>query len=193
MTFLAKTLVIGLVGCLLGLLLTNVLVARGPLFGAVQAGPWRSFPRSGDAADPYARAAYARSAEIPLGSGEGLTFIAGSADDGATLRRHCTYVLRGGTMPARAWTLTVVTRSGDPDAGAPLRNSFTSSEILRTIDGRFAIAVGPEVRAGNWLPVSGATESTAFALMLRLYDTVLSTAGAPDAGLLPSLTREGCA
>ena len=179
-----------LLGCALGLGLTALIVARGPLFGAVRAGPWIGFPRAGDAGDPYARAAYARSAEIPLGSGEGLSFSARTDDADTPLRRRCTYRLSAGTMPARAWTMTVLAPDGTPDDGT-IRREITSAEILRTADGRFDLAVGPEARPGNWLPVSDGAGD--FVLMFRLYDTVLSTAGSLDAGLMPAIALESCA
>ena len=192
LTLLLKIIATCLLGCALGLGLTAALVTRGPLFGAVRSGAWTGFPRAGDAADPYARAAYARSAEIPLGSGEGLSFLARTDDTGAALRGTCSYVLRGGTMPARAWTLTVL----DPDGRRPLadaetRDAFTSSEVLRRSDGRFEIALAPRAHPGNWLPTGD--RERGFVLMLRLYDTVLSTAGSLDPGLLPAIVGDGCA
>jgi hypothetical protein len=192
LTLVLKIIATCLLGCALGLGLTGMAVKRGPLFGAIHAGAWTSFPRAGDAGDPYARATYARSAEIPLGSGEGLSFLARTDDDGAPLRAGCTYVLHGGTMPARAWTLTVLDLNGKVRADGSTRSGFTSGEVLRTAGGtRFDIALAPQAQPGNWLPTGGDTGR--LVLMLRLYDTVLSTGGSLDAGALPAIVRDECA
>src|SRR3954465_8044933 len=94
------------VGVALGLFVTWLAVERGYGFGAVRAGPWTAWPRTGSAeADPYARAVTARSAAIALGLAEGLMFVASADSTGAPLDPVCDYRVRGRTPPARAWTI----------------------------------------------------------------------------------------
>ncbi|GJE62148.1 DUF1214 domain-containing protein [Methylobacterium trifolii] len=179
-------------GAGLGLASADWATRGGYPFGGVAVGPWTAWPRAGSpSADPYTRAVNARRGEVPLAVGEGLLLTASTDDSGRTLDATCTYRLSGVTPPARAWTLTVAGR-GTPDPGRPpMREGFTSTEILREADGRFSITVGPEVEPGNWLPSPRATGP--IRLAIRLYDTpVAASAGSLDREAVPALTRLGC-
>lgn len=179
-------------GGALGLASADWATRGGYPFGGVAVGAWTLWPRAGStAADPYTRAVNARRGEIPLAVGEGLLMTAASDDAGRALDAACTYSITGATPPARAWTLTVTGR-GDPDPGRPpMRESFTSTEILRERDGRFAIALGPEAEPGNWLPSPRAAGP--LRLALRLYDTpVAASAGSLDRDAVPAITRVAC-
>ena len=180
-------------GGVLGLATADWATSGGYPFGGVQIGAWTAWPRAGAAnADPYTRAVNARRGEIPLAVGEGLLLTAAADDDGQALDATCTYRIGGGTPPARAWTLTVAGR-GPRDAGrAPVREGFTSTEVMRSADGRFAVVLAPEVQPGNWLPSPRA--SGPVRLALRLYDTpAAASVGSLDRGTVPAITRLGCA
>ena len=61
----------------LGFAATLIALMGDPGFGAMEFGPWRAWPRLGGSdIDPYARAAMAVEGALPLGSGEGLAFVA---------------------------------------------------------------------------------------------------------------------
>jgi hypothetical protein len=180
-------------GGALGLASADWATRGGYPFGGVQVGAWTAWPRAGAAsADPYTRAVNARRGEIPLAVGEGLLLTAAVDDEGQALDATCTYRIGGGTPPARAWTVTVAGR-GPRDPGRPaLREGFTSTEILRTQDGRFAVTLAPEVQPGNWLPSPRA--SGPVRLALRLYDTpAAASVGSLDRTSVPAITRLGCA
>jgi hypothetical protein len=165
-------------------------VDRGFLFGAVTVGPWNAWPGAGTPdADPYAIARLARTGEVPLGAGEGLAFTAATDQGGTPLSGRCTYRVDGQTPAARLWTLTAYDGSGRLMANAARRTGFHSREILRRLDGSFVITVSPEVHPGNWLPVNGADS---FSLVLRLYDTPLTTGGEVAESDMPRIVREGC-
>lgn len=187
-----KTLCVIFVGIFIGLVATYYAVERGVGFGAVHAGPWTGFPKSGSSdADPYARAVVSRTAEIPLGLAEGLTFIAQIDERGEKLDPRCDYTVRGPVPVARDWTMMLT----DPQ-GALIDNDarfygFTSAAILRTEDGAFTITISRAARPGNWLPLGQAKE---FEIVLHLYDTPVSaTAAALDGAAMPSITRGRCA
>jgi hypothetical protein len=56
------------VAALVGLGATWLALSRGTAFGPVTIGAWTAWPKSGTReVDPYARAAIARSGELPLG------------------------------------------------------------------------------------------------------------------------------
>jgi hypothetical protein len=154
---------------LVGLGTTWLALSRGTAFGAVAIGTWTAWPRIGTRdIDPYARAAMARSGELPIGSGDGVTFIARSDDLGRALDGRCDVLVSGNTPQARFWTLTLYDSQGHLVGNAVDRPGFTSQEIVRRADGSFEIIVAPRARAGNWLPTNGIDN---YVLMLRLYDT----------------------
>ena len=143
-------------------------------FGALELGAWKGYPRNGTVSiDPYARAVIARNGELPVGSGDGVTFTAAADDDGRPLDGRCDVVVRGTTPPARYFTLTLYTSSGQLVANSLDRRGFTSQELVRDASGDFEITVSPRARPGNWLPTGGIDS---YILMLRFYDTSLGIA-----------------
>jgi hypothetical protein len=167
-----------------------VAVERGRLFGAVTAGVWSAWPAEGGPnADPYTLAMLARTGEVPLGAGEGLSFTAEEDTDGDNLSGHCTYEVVGKTPAARLWTLTAYDDAGRLMVNIAHRPGFHSREIVRRPDGSFIIVVSAAVHSGNWLPVATVDR---IRLVLRLYDTPLTT-GSQIADLdMPAITKVGC-
>jgi len=94
------------------------------------------------------------------------------------------------TPAARYWTVTLYDRRGRLVANTIDRHGFTSEEIVRGIDGRFAVNIAPRARPGNWLP-SGGIER--FVLVWRLYDTPIGVATrTTKEGPMPVIVRKGC-
>ena len=194
-----KMIVIAAAGVALGLMATFVSVERsqdmglgaGLWFGAVSAGPWTGWPRTGTRdADPYARALFARNGETPLGITEGLSFIARHDSKGASLESRCDYAVTGPVPAARYWTMSALSPDGHVLAASSARYGFTSSELLRKVDGDFEIRIAASARPGNWLQV---VDGEPFVLMLRLYDTSLSAnAFSVTERTMPSIMREAC-
>ena len=124
LTGLLKTIVAALFGAALGLGATWYALGGGVSFGFVELGPWRGNPRAayGDA-DPYTRAARARTGEAPLSQAEGLTFFATVDDEGARLDSRCAYTIGGAIPAARLWTLASLDRNGKPIANANVENN----------------------------------------------------------------------
>jgi len=191
LSILFKFILVVLAGTALGLALTYQVLQHRVDFDAVQAGPWKAFPKNGSVdIDPYARAILARTAELPLGTAEGLSFIARADSAGAVLQPSCDYVISGSVPPTRFWTLSVVSPNGLLIDNPAKRFGFTSAEIVRAADGTFEISVGHQAKPGNWLPL-GTTK--AFVFMLRLYDTLLDFGTAKvDAAALPKIIRSTC-
>ncbi len=179
------------VACLTGLGATWLATGGELVPGGVKLGAWVAHPRSGTTSiDPYARAAIARSGELPLASGDGVSFVARHDDAGQPLDGRCDVVLRGETPPARYWTLTLYDPGGALVKNALGRFGFTSQEILRRSDGAFDIVVAPQGRPGNWLPSGGLAH---YVLALRLYDTPVGVAGRGGRETrMPSLARGVC-
>jgi hypothetical protein len=157
-----------------GLGATWMTATRGTDLGTLTIGAWTARPRIGTTEiNPYARASVVRSGELPLGTGDGIAFIANADDAKRPLDGRCDVIVSGVTPPARFWTLTLYDAKGHLVANALQRYGFTSEEIVRNADGSFAIRLASRARAGNWLPTGGIER---YQLMLRLYDTPVGIA-----------------
>jgi hypothetical protein len=180
------------IALLLGLWSAYWAVSGDYPFGQVRAGAWQATPRVGSReADPYARAVVARSAEIPLAIGEGLTLTATGDDQGRPLDTRCTYRVGPATPQARYWTLTLYDEEGRPVSSELQRSGFTSAEVLRDVEGRFSIVIARDPMPGNWLRMP---ERGRPGLALRLYDTpVAAGTAALDPRTLPTIERLDCA
>ncbi len=179
------------VAAVFGLGLTQLALTRGTAFGAITIGAWTAWPKTGTSdIDPYARAAIARSGELPIGSGDGVAFFASSDEVGRPLDGRCMVTLSGTTPAARFWTVTLYDLDGRLVPNAAERYGFTSQEIARRADGSFEIALSPRARPGNWLPTGGIDR---YVVVLRLYDTPVgvATRTAKDAPM-PALTAGAC-
>jgi len=162
------------VAAVVGLGTTWFALSHGATFGAVTIGAWSAWPKYGTPeVDPYGRATIARSGELPVGSGDGIAFIARTDDGGRLLDGRCDVLIAGTTPQARFWTMTLYDQQGRLVANSLDRYGFTSQEILRRADGSFEIVAAPRSRSGNWLPTGGTEQ---YLLMLRLYDTPVGVA-----------------
>ncbi|MGE0752574.1 MAG: DUF1214 domain-containing protein [Variibacter sp.] len=157
-----------------GLGLTWLALTRGVTFGGIHMGAWSAWPKSGTPdIDPYARAIVTRTGALPIGSGDGVAFVAQNDDAGNALDGRCDIHVDGTTPNARFWTLTLYDPQGRLVANGMDRYGFTSQEIVRRGDGTFDIIIGPRARPGNWLPTGGIER---YVLVLRLYDTPIGVA-----------------
>lgn len=165
--------------------------SRGYGLSEVTIGPWTASPRIGSSAiDPFARAALSRSGQLPLGSGEGIAFVARADEKGKPLDGRCTISVSGITPLARYWTLTLYDAEGRLVPNTVGRYGFTSAEAVRNPDGKFSITIAARPRPGNWLPTGGVER---FHLILRLYDTAVGIAAhVGRETTMPSIQTEAC-
>ena len=163
------------VAALVGLGATWLALSRGTAFGAVAIGAWTAWPKSGTRdIDPYSRAAIARSGELPVGSGDGVAFVARTDDDGTPLDGRCDVRISGTTPQARFWTLTLVRPAGPPDRQRH-RPPGLHQPGDRAPRRRQLRHHGGAARRG---PATGCrpTASTRYILVLRLYDSPVGVA-----------------
>jgi hypothetical protein len=174
-----------------GLGTTWMTATRGTDFGTLTIGAWTARPRSGTVEiDPYARAAIARSGQLPVGAGDGIAFIATTDDTNRPLEGSCDVVVSGVTPAARFWTLTLYDPRGALVANSLERYGFTSQEIVRAADGSFRIRAAARSRSGNWLPTGGVER---YILVLRLYDTPVGVATRTQRDApMPAIATAGC-
>ena len=191
MRLIVVTLVVLLLATSVGLGLTWTTATRGTDIGSITIGAWTARPRTGTSdIDPYSRAAIARSGELPVGSGDGVTFIASTDDKKQPLDGRCDVVINGVTPAARFWTVTLYDTKGRLVANSLQRFGFTSQEIVRASDGGFEVRVAARSRAGNWLPTGGLDK---YVLALRLYDTPVGVATRTQKDApMPSVVTMGC-
>jgi hypothetical protein len=180
-----------MLAALVGLGATWLTLTRGVAFGALTIGSWTAWPRTGTAdADPYARASIARTGQLPVGLGDGVSFTARQDRNGRLLDGRCEVTIQGITPPARFWTLTLYNADGKLASNSLDRYGFTSQEIARRADGTFEIAIGPRASDGNWLPTGGLER---YLLVLRLYDTPVGVATrAGREAPMPEIKTVGC-
>jgi hypothetical protein len=178
-----------IIGSASGLGMTWVMSARDNGFGALDIGVWRSWPRSGTAeADPYARANFARSGELPLGFSEGVVFVATTDDRGRAIDGRCITRIKGKLLPARFWTLTVYDGRGRLIENPAARYAFTSTEVVFDAEGDVEVWLAPRAHSGNWLPTG---ENERITVVIRLYDMPTGVARS-EAAQMPRVTREKC-
>lgn len=160
-----------------------------PRAGTVEVGAWRALPAAeAETIDPYTRARIARTGEIAMAAGEGLTFVATHDDPGHDLEGNCEIHLVADTAPARLWTLTATGADGEPVATPSKRTHMSSREVLRDGNGHWDVVVNATARSGNWLPGPG---KGGVRLTLRLYDTPFNL-GSSSLPTLPKVEQRAC-
>ncbi len=174
-----------------GLGLTWFTVASGMGFGAITIGAWTAQPKTGTSdIDPYARAVVVRSGQLPIGTGDGVAFIARTDENGRPLDGRCDISVSGTTPAARFWTLTIYDEEGRLIGNSVGRHGYTSQEVVRQADGRFEVRLAPRARAGNWLPTGGIER---YVLIMRLHDTPVGVATRTQRDApMPSVVTVGC-
>ena len=179
------------IAAVVGVGTTWMTTTRGTELGTLTIGAWTARPRTGTSdIDPYSRATITRNGELPIGTGDGVAFVARADDRNRPLDGRCDVIVSGVTPPARFWTLTLYDSKGHLVANSLQRYGFTSEEIVRSADGSFEIHIASRSRAGNWLPTGGIER---YGLMLRLYDTPVgvATRSKRDAPM-PAIATRGC-
>src|SRR6202050_2621310 len=102
-----------LLAAAIGLGATWFTLTRGVAFGSLTIGAWTAWPKSGSVdIDPYARATIARTGELPVGTGDGVSFYARTDDSGSDFDGRCSFAISGLTPAARYWTLTLYDAEG---------------------------------------------------------------------------------
>ena len=191
MRLLFVTLLALVIAAAVGVGATWMTTTRGTELGTLTIGAWTARPRIGTVdIDPYSRATITRNGELPIGTGDGIAFIANADDKKKPLDGRCDVVVSGVTPPARFWTLSLYDSKGRLVANALQRYGFTSEEIVRGADGGFEIRIASRSRSGNWLPTGGIEQ---FILVWRLYDTPIGVATrTTKEGPMPAVVRKGC-
>ena len=179
------------IGLALGGVSAHLSIRQSHGLGAINVGPWSAWPFVGGAeVDPYTSARSAADGTLPLGAAEGLSFEATTDQQGNPLQRNCRYEISGKTPISRIWTVTAYSTDGKAlvsQSGA--LTAFHSGNVVRYADSSFVIKLDDRPSSGNWLPLAGEGR---FKLILRLYDTpITSNSGVIDP-VMPRILPKGC-
>jgi hypothetical protein len=182
------------VALMLGIGSAWYMIERGSPLTTTKVGPWDGWITEGNPqADPYTRAHVARSGRLPLTSTVARYFTARTDSAGRTLVSSCEYLVEGGPINARWWSLAVYDEYSGLIDNPSARYSFNSEEMLRHADGSYRVNLSSKARPENWLP-SGTADQT-LVLMLRIYsprETDASGIGLVPSERLPKIERKSC-
>lgn len=159
--------------------------------GMIAVGPWQTGKSFGTVdASTLTRAKVALSGLLALPSTEAMYFTAQTDSDGRPLDGRCNYVVRGGKLDGRWWSVTLYEGEGWLVKNAAKRWSVPASSVAIDEAGRWSFVVSPAAQNGTWLPTGSVP---AFDLTLRLYHPSPMTIKSPETAQLPSIERKGCA
>ncbi len=176
-----------LFGLIAGIGLAVVQIRAGLGAGQIANGPWTTAKTFGTKdASALVRAQVALSGLLALPAKEAMYFTARTDSAGRPLEGRCSYMVRGGAIDARWWSLTLYRGEGWLVANSENRWSFGSAALPRDA---WAIAVSPDRVASNWLPTGGADR---FDLTLRAYHPGNALLLTPEKLVLPTIERWKC-
>ncbi len=159
--------------------------------GMVEIGPWQTGKSFGTVdASALTRAKVALGGLLALPSKEAMYFTAQKDSDGRALDGRCTYVVRGGKLDGRWWSVTLYEGEGWLVKNAAKRWSVPASAVSTDAQGRWSFTVSPNAQSGSWLPTGSVN---AFDLTLRLYHPAADIIKNPEKAQLPIIDRKGCA
>ena len=164
---------------------------RGGLAAAtITNGAWTTGKTFGSAAaDPLTRARVALGGLLALPAREAMYFTAKVDDDGKPLDGRCTYLVSGGKLDGRWWSVTLYEGAGWLVQNAANRWSIPAHVATPHDNGAWSFTVSPDEQPGAWLPTGGVE---AFDLTLRLYHPSAAVQAAPEKALLPTIQQQGC-
>ena len=160
--------------------------------GTINFGPWTAFPFAGASeVDPYTVARSVAEGTVPMGATEGLTFEAFADSQGRTLTLSCDYRIEGKAPPSKLWTLVTYDGEGKLVKPAPGgASALYSNGVVHFPDGSFLVTASRRPQPGNWLAISG---EGSMRLVLRLYDTSITSSAGATAQSMPQILRGDCA
>ena len=159
--------------------------------GLASSGPWETGKSFGTVdANALTRAKVALSGRLALPAKEAMYFTAKNDSDGRALDGRCNYVVHGGTLDGRWWSITLYEGEGWLVKNAANRWSVAGNAPTRDAQGNWSFTVSPNPAEGVWLPTGGTPH---FDLTLRTYHPRGALLNDPANAKLPIVTRKACA
>lgn len=158
---------------------------------SVENGHWRSANGVGGAeASAYVRTGVAVFGLWALPTSEVIYFVAQTDDEGRALTPRCNYIVSGGDLPTRWWSITAY-RDFYLIANPQSRYSFASTTIARDDDGDWRVHLNAQGEGENGLPLG--TEEGLLMLSLRLYQPHEGVFARRAMLAMPRIERQSCA
>ena len=175
------------------LLLCAILVGVVTAVLGVRSGSWQTNANigSGDAG-PYLRAGVAVAGLLALNASETIYYSATADDSGRALSTSCQYRVEGTEPATRWWSITAYADDNFLIRGSNGRYSVDKTSVEKGADGSFAVRVGGEPRAGNWISTGPPDGGHPFSLTLRLYNPDGSIVSNLGGVTLPKIVQEHC-
>lgn len=169
-----------------------VLSVRAGALGAQNSiGPWVTGRDFGTAqASRYTRAVVALRGLLALPATEARYYTAATDDRGAPLDGARRYIVTGGPLPAKWWSLTLYDREGYLVPNKPGIYSVGSAGLPAAEAANWRVMIAPSAQSGHWLPTGGIARVE---LTLRAYLPADHGAGDFTAAQLPRIAKAGCA
>lgn len=156
----------------------------------IKDGAWTTHPLIGSVqANMYLRATIARIALFALSRTEAIYYNAFTDEEGEPLRPECDYIIEGGDLPARWWSITAYDKDHFLIPNALNRYSYNMKNLRRDEQGRYKIYLSQTPKDLNWLP--SATEGT-MSLTLRAYNPAPALRENTRNASLPKITKVDC-
>ena len=157
-------------------------------FQKVEIGQWDIWPRAADpTADPYTKAYLARLGRTWMSTTEGLAFFSNKDSKGENYASNCEYRLTGIIPRGRLWTLSYLETGKQTSGAGPAY--ITSDDVIWSENDQLEIYIAKTAQPGNWLPL---TSKSGFTLILRIYDTPLTSSALDSAIKTPLIERVSC-
>ncbi len=191
MPFLSRCLLFAAIALTLGLGSAWRAVNHGFFAVTNRYGPWVLWFREGTAdADPYTIARAARRGILPVTAASAMVFTATRDSAGSHLTGHCTYEIRGSSIPSLWWNIAAFRSDGEIMPNKTGRSGFSSANILAAPDGTFIVRLSPDVQPGNWIPATrGNRVILQFNILRPLNPDSLLKSGSD---VLPEITLVEC-
>ena len=165
-------------------------VRGGVADALISNGAWSTNVSYGSAnASALTRAKVALGRIMALPAKEAMYFTATKDSDGRTLNGGCTYLVSGGKLDGRWWSVTLYEGEGWLVKNAANRWSIPAHAAEQADNGRWSFTVSPEEQPTTWLPTGNAK---AFDMTLRLYHPSPAVIAAPAKAALPIIKRQEC-
>ena len=156
----------------------------------IKVGAWTSNPLVGSVqANMYLRAYIARIGLFALGKTEALYYTAFTDEQGEPLRPECDYIIEGGDLAARWWSITAYDKDHFLIPNALNRYSYNMKNLRRDEQGRYKIHLSRIPKDLNWLP---AGKEGTMSLTLRAYNPAPALGENMGKVELPKITKVDC-
>ena len=155
--------------------------------GVIRSGSWTARTTDGsEQMTMHQRAVVACTGLWAMNSSEAIYFTALQDSSGQRLRCTESYQIKGTDFPARWWSITAY-RNYQLIPNAAGRYSFSTTSVIREVDGSWCLTLSPHQHPGNWIPLG--EKSGRLVISLRLYNPETDAIEAIRSYRLPEIVR----